>query len=558
MKKILFSFIILSLALSGCRDWLDINRDPNNAEITIVSMDVFLPASQVRIAALLNNSSNQAFLAHHLTKSGSVGGTFNFLTGRIQPQDASGFWQELYTINTNLDIVRAKAVELGVKSYEGIAVALMTHNFQRLVDMYGNVPYSEALKGQEVYQPKYDVAEDIYTALLSDIDFAITCLTDAKATAQVELSRVNLLATADVMGKGDMDKWIRFANSLKLRMLMRISGVKNVNSQIAAVVGKGLRSDELMECNPGYQKVSGKMKAWAGFGWNHLDQELNNHSYYRPSKDFIDMLRDNSDPRLRVYAQPRLTIGEDPRGFANYTAAGLANEYYIGIPFGQQNPPENSHTCSIGIGSMFLSATRDQTTNSPIMGGFEDSFFLAEAALKGYIAGGDAAAKQYYEAGVTGVFVYFDAPLRGAIETPGYPGTYAGMRPPVSGTNVAATRAAAATYLSQAGNTFCNWDAMNSDAQKLNAIASQKWISLFGVNPVEAWFEHRRLDLPVLGSSTQSQELYNICILPYPQTEINLNYDNYIIYGDNRDVSRTLVFWDANNPLAPRVAEYLD
>ena len=553
MKKTIFSFIILSLLLSGCRDWLDINRDPNNAEITIVPMNVFLPASQVRIATLLNNSSNQGFLAHHLTKSGSVGGTFNFLTGRIQPQDGNGFWQELYTTNTNLDIVRVKAVDLGSKSFEGIAVTLMVHNFQRLVDMYGNVPYSEALKGTAVYQPKYDKAEDIYTGLLSDIDHAIACLTEAKTTAQVEVSRINGLTAADVMAGGDMDKWIRFAYSLKLRMLMRISGVQNVASEIAAVAGKGLKSDEMMECNPGYQKVANKMKPWATFGWNQLDGEVNNHSYYRPTRDFIDMLRNNNDPRLRVYAQPRLTLTDDDKGFADYTSAGLVTEPYIGIPYGQQNPPENAFTCSIGIGSMYLSYFRDHTTNAAVMGGFEDSFFLAEAALKGLIPGGDAVAKQHYEAGVTGVFKYFEVPLKGAIETPGYPTSYAGMRPAIAGT----AAQAAADYLSQAGNTFCNWDMMNA-TQKLNAIASQKWISLFGVNPVEAWIEHRRLDLPELGSSRQGQELYNVSILLYPQTEINLNYDNYIIHGDNRNVYTSLLFWDAANPLAPKVAEYLD
>jgi|GEM_PF-1147181 len=556
MKKILLYFIIISFTLSGCRDWLDINRDPNNAEIDKVSLDILLPASQVRIAALLNNSSDQTFLAHHLTKSGSVGGTYNFLTGRIQPQNTNTFWEELYTVNASLTLIKDKAIEYDVKSYEGIARTLMVHNYQRLVDMFGNIPYSEAMQGKDKYQPKYDDAKTVYDNLLTDIDDAIACLTAAKSADQAELSRVNRLQAVDVMASGNMDKWIRFANSLKLRLLMRISDVDNsARTQIAAIADKCLGWNEIMDCNPGYRKENAKMRPWSiSFGWNHLDQERDGHTFYRPTRDFIDMLRENNDPRLRVYAQPRLTLTDDPDGYADYATPGLATEPYIGVPYGQQNPPENPYTSSIGIGTLFLSTTLDPTASSPIMGGFEVYFFLAEAALEGYIPGGDAVAKSHYEDGVKGVFKYYEVPLRGDIEMPGYPESYSGMLAPVTGT----AEAAAADYLSQVGNTFCNWGAMTTKDQKLAAIASQKWISLFGVNPVEAWSEHRRLDLPELGSSRQAQYLYNISILPYPQTEINLNYDNFKPHGDGRSVTEDLLFWDRVNPLAPRVAEYLD
>ena len=556
MKKILFYFIIAGFVLSGCRDWLDINRDPNNAEVSLVTIDIFLPANQTSIATILNNSSNQGFLAHHLTKSGSVGGTFNFLTGRIQPQDSNTFWSDLYTINTNLDIVRQKALEINSTAYEGIAITLMAHNYQRLVDMFGNVPYSEALQGTALYQPKYDDAKEIYNSLVSDLDHAIACFETGKSAEQTEISRVYRLSTVDKMGAGSMDKWIRFANSLKLRILMRMSGVQNVAAQVEAIKDKCLAPTEVMSCDPGYQKISGKMRPWnTTFGWNQNNSIISGQNYYRPTRDLIDMLRDNNDPRLRVYANPRPTNGEDPRGYANYTAFGLQNETYIGIPYGQQNPPENTHTCGIGVGTLYLqyASTLDPIAATPILGGFESSFLLAEAALKGYISGGDAQAKTHYEAGVRGVFSFYQSPLQ--LATASFPSVVTGVvRAPITGTAVQA----ADTYLSQTGNTFCNWSAMTTNDQKLEAIASQKWISLFGVNSIEAWSEQRRLDLPVLGSSTQAQVLYNISILLYPQTEINLNYDNYIIHGETRNVTSTLVFWDAANPLAPRVREYLN
>ena len=561
MKKILLYFIIVSLALSGCKNWLDINYSPNDTLASNVTIDFVLPATQSRIAALLNSSNNslynQSFLAHHLTKSGSVGGTYNFLTGLLQPQDANYSWQELYSNNANLVLVKEKALELNSKAYEGVARALLVHNFQNLVDMFGNVPYSEALLGRDPYQPKYDKAEDIYANLLTEIDLAIACFVDAKSAEQQDISRFNNFASVDVMAGGNIDKWNRFAHSLKLRLLIRVSGVQNVASQIEAIKDKCLAWNEVMECNPGYRKESNKMKHWSFYlGWNHLNQEQNGHTYYRPTRDFVDMLRDNNDPRLRVYVQPRRTLTNDPDGLADYAASGLETEPYIGIPYGQQNPPENTHTGAIGPGILFLSTEIDPTTNAPIMGGFEVSFYLAEAALKGYVSGGDAAAKSYYEQGVTGVFKYLEVPLKGdgiVKVPPGYPSGYAGTLPAITGS----AEDAAAAYLSQPGNTFCNWDLMNTDNQKLNAIASQKWISLFGVSSIEAWSEFRRLDLPELGSSRQAQVLYNISILPYPQTEINLNYDNYISNVTGRTVTETLLFWDVVNPQAPKVPEYL-
>lgn len=554
MKKIIFCIVLAGLTLAGCKEWLDINHDPNNATKDRVSMGLFLPQCQTRIAALLNNSSNQYFLSHHLTKSGGVGGGFPFLNGLIQTQNADGFWQELYTIGSNLVIVRDKAIEVNSKAFTGIAQVLLVHNFQRLVDMFGDIPYTEAIKGIDPYQPVYDKAQDVYASLLSDLDEAIANLTAAKSAEQRLISTTYELAKFDVMAKGDMDKWIRFAYSLKLRMLMRVSGVQNVNSQVAALVNNCLTPNEVMFANPGYIKESGKMSPfYVNFGFSQTNAEQNGHAYYRPSKEFVEKLRDNKDPRLRVYVQPRLNLGADENGRANYEKWGLLNEYYIGIPYGQQDPPLDPRTSSIGLGILGLAGnmTAGPISNAPVMAGFEVQFYLAEAALNGIISGGDAAARAYYEAGVKGCFAYLEVPLKEAF-TPGngIPNHYVGVRPPITGTALQA----ATEYLAQ-DNDFCNWSLMTTTAQKLEAIATQKWISLFGVNPIEAWSEFRRLDLPFLGSSIQGQDAKNISILLYPQSEFDYNKEH--TPNDGRSVYTSLLFWDKANGNTPRASDYL-
>jgi len=558
MKRILFCIILSGFTLVGCKDWLDINYSPNNATVDNVPFQLFLPQTMTRTAARQINNSDMFFLSHHLTKSGSVGGAFNFLTGLIQAQDGNGWWQDYYQINSNLKLILEKAIEREIKSFEGIAMTLMAYNFHKLVDLYGNIPYTEALMGAVLYQPAYDKAEDVYANLLTEIDKAIATLNAAKSTEQIAKSNAVQLNTNDIMAKGDIDKWIRFAHSIKLRMLMRLSGVQNVNSQVAAIMNNCLRYDEVMFCNPGYQKESGKMNPfYSTFGYNQTDSELQAHQFYRPTRDFVDMLRDNKDPRLRVYIQPRQVIGADPQKMADYAKWGLLDEYYIGIPYGQQNPPENAYTTAICIGILGLSSsmTTGPVSNAPVLAGFETQFFLAEAALKGIIPGGDAAAKTYYETGVKGVFRYLDVPLRATFTFPGYPATYPGTKPPITGT----WEQAANEYLAQ-NNPFCNWSLMTTTAQKMEAIATQKWISLFGVDAIESWNEFRRLDLPLLGAALMGQEPKNISTLHYPQTETNLNEVNVNAAGAQdrtNNVYNYRMFWDKENPIVGRVSNYL-
>ena len=535
MKKIIYTLALGGIMLTSCNDWLDINQNPNNATQDLVTSDMLLTYAQKEKAEERNSSSNIHYLAQHLTKSGEVSGTYPFLTGQIMPQNVDAFWDNRYTRMANLVTIKNKAVEAGDPGYNAIATTLMVVEFRELVDMFNNVPYTEALQGDQNMAPKYDKGADVYAGLLKDIQGAIDNF--GKAIADGTYSAPGL-KSSDIMFHGDLKAWQRYAYSIKLSLLMRISNVQNVASEVAAIADKCLSMDELVTANPGYYKASGKMNpTYENWGLSYLDKETSAHKQNVPTATFVDALRDNNDPRQRVYLMPRTDMG-DEAGITNYAAFGLENERYIGVPFGQMAPAGNEFVSRMGYPALCRTSS---TVDGPladvvVMSGSLVGFYLAEAALRGMIPGGDAKAQEYYEQAVISVMNMFEASLQDAsIED-------YGACPAITGS----AAEAAQIFLSQ-DNKAVNWNLMTTDEEKMEAIQLQKWISLFMIDPLEAWSEQRRTDYPVLlysNSQTTGKKL--IARLPYPNGEKTLNPENHDAEGDVNFYS-SLVFWDQKN-----------
>ena len=170
-------------------------------------------------------------------------------------------------------------------------------------------------------------------------------------------------------------------------------------------------------------------------------------------------------------------------------------------------------------------------------------FYLSEAALRGMIGGGDAKAKEYYEKAVTSAMKMYER----ALQDNGY--TMAGVKDPINGS----AEEAAAEFLAQ-DNKAVNWDLMTTTEEKMCAIQTQKWISLFMIDPLEAWSEQRRTDYPVLKvSHSQAKGQKLIIRFPYPNTERNLNPNNF----KEIDIYESLIFWDKKNEPRETVSDYL-
>ena len=497
MKKIIIytAAALLVAGLSGCQDWFDVNTSPNSPTTAQMTEALMLPALQYDMLNNHVNSTNAWQLSHHLTKSGEFSGNYTFLNGQVMPQDLDSWWSTYYSINYNLKFVNDMAVENEDLAYQGITEVLQVINYQRVVDIWGNVPYTEAVDPENYTQPKYDKAEDIYSALITKIDDAIT-----KLQATVGNYNTSELKSVDIICHGDLEQWVRLAYSVKLRILMRVSAVAsqvpglNLNQELTDLVGKTIAISE----------------------------------------------------NMRVYADPRRELGDDADGNAYYSNHGLENEYYVGIPYGQANPAGEEYTCTTGTGLLAGSSDKNngRVRSSTFIAGSEVGFLLAEAALKGYIPGGETQAKQYYEEAVTSAFKRHEAAMQDPTENfTNYVGDpMVGMKDPITGSAEDAAR----TYLDQ-NDPFCNWDLMDGTEAKFEAICTQRWLAFVGYNPLETWFEHRRTDYPRLTSSAQSPVTKNYCRLPYPQTERNLNASN-VMAEPETDIFESVLFWDVINP----------
>ncbi|MEF9985499.1 MAG: SusD/RagB family nutrient-binding outer membrane lipoprotein [Bacteroidales bacterium] len=549
MKKyILLIVTCFALCVSGCKNWLDINKDLNHADVNDVTGELLLPACQFDMINNHVNSSNAMLVSQHLTKSGEFSGNYTFLTGDIMPQNVDAWWSTYYQVNANLKVIYNKAVLSGDRAQKGIALTLSILNYQRLVDIFGDIPYTEACNPREYPQPKYDDAKAIYADLIIKIDEAIADLEAVVANYNSTLQ--SKLKKADIMCAGNLPLWLRFANTIKLRLLMRISNVQDVSAKVAAIEDKCLKIDENVMANPGYYVATDKMNIfYENYGWDTQGDENSNHRQYMPTSVLVDMLRVNNDPRLRAYIDPRRILGDDEDGYAIYSNYGLEDEPYVGIPYGQADPPGRYYTSWTGTGVLAGGADKasGRLRSSVFIAGSEVGFFLAEAALRGMIPGGDAKAKEYYEKAVTSAIKRHEIAMQEPTERYGIKN----MAEPIKGSAEGAAKA----FLSQ-NNDFVNWDKMGNNNRKLEAICSQKWLSFFGYNPLESWFEQRRTDLPKLKASNQGQQSKIICRVPYPQTERTLNAPNIALQPDI-DVYNSRLFWDIKNDVVERTELYL-
>ncbi len=543
MKKIItILFIIAIFGTTGCKDWLDINQNPNDASKETVTMGLLLPSCQYY---MINNHVNTSYahqISQHMTKSGEFSGNYPILDGQLMPQNMDDWWSTYYTTNSDLLTIYEKAVSAKDEAYKGIALTLFTINTQRLVDIFGNIPYFQAWKPLEFPTPEYDSDKTIYEDLVKKMDEAIKAL----ETAVSSKYETSALSKVDIMCKGDLTKWVKMAYTVKLRVLMRMSFVNDVSKEVTAIADKCLSINENIEANPGFYIETDKMHIfYERYGWDKNGDENSNHRQFMPTSTLVDMLRDNNDPRLRVFCDPRKTLG-NPSSGADYEKFGLGREYYVGIPYGQADPPRREYTCWTGTGALAGSSDKAKgcIRQSTFITGAEVGFFLAEAALRGIIPGGDAKAKTYYESAVISAMKRHEA----AMKDNNY--GFTGGAPAISGS----AEEAAKKYLSQT-NSFANWDLMSSKEKKMEAIGAQKWLNYFGYNPLEAWFEQRRTDTPRLKASNQGMQSKIICRAPYPQTEMNQNTANY----DKQpaiDIYNSRVFWDTKNDIVEKTELY--
>ena len=360
----------------------------------------------------------------------------------IRPENVDALWNVYAAGLADLNRAADKGLAAKAAGTYGPALTLRSWGFGVITDTWGDVPYSQALAGDEAtgtIAPAYDAQKDVYAGILADLKMASDSLGKAGVT--------NTLRAADPIYAGDVAKWRRFANSLRLRHGMRLSKVDpaRAQSEVAAAFASGV-----MQGNGDNATF-----VWPGDGtYNHpFNANFRTRDDFRVSRTIVDTLRSLGDPRLAVYAQP---TQNDKSVYA-----GLENGLF-------EKDANAAGATTSKIGTFF------SNVNSPMwyQTYAEVQFLLAEAAVRGWVPGGAAQAKVYYDGGITASFQQFGL-----------------------------ASSAAPAYLASAKVAFNGGAA--TDAQ-LRQIALQKWIALFGEGS-EAWAEWRRTGVPSLTSVPASR-----------------------------------------------------
>ena len=459
MKKYIYTIAIIAFTLASCTtDFEEINTNPNAP----VAVQPSLLLRQV-IYNFGENMSYEGFVAGDLLAQHRTALDFNLFDRHDlkSPQLGGNPWPIFYTNLRDNEIILKQAKETPAFAvYEGPAYILKAYMAAGLTDLFGDVPYFEAFNGIEGnVTPKYDLQSDIYqneNGILDNLDKGIAAITSYAGSIPLE---------GDILYNGNLNAWVQFANSLKIKYLIRISGKVAVASQLQTLFTEGNYIKNNAD-NAVFDFTNSEPNSF------RLAQlRVGDFNNFVLSETMEDMLTDLEDDRLATFFRP----------FSNSTT----NEFN-----GLINGIDASST-SIALSEYSLSGTafREDTAtlDANFMTAWETSFLLAEAAEKGFITTNAAA---LYNAGVAQAFNYWNTNL---------PNTYL------------------------AGNA--NYNAIGKTP--LEQISTQKWIASV-IHGYEGWIEYRRTGFPVLKNVSASLNNGLIPTrMPYPAEAASLNSENY-------------------------------
>lgn len=503
MKNLKYSLVALGLLISvSCgKDFGDINVDPNNPSSVPVE---FLVTSAEKAFAddvwdeWMNGRFGLLVSEYWAQNNYTDESRWNFRTGVV-----NDYWGRYYsrTLRDLDEIIKLNNAGTAAgtpraKNQNAVALILKVCVFHHMTDIWGPIPYSEALTGSEIRTPKYDSQKDVYTGLDRDLQNAIADIDEGEGS----------FGSADIIYGGDMTKWKKFANSMRLRIGMRMSDVESGTAKgivESAAAGAFTSNDD----NAAFTYLGGQPN----------NNPLNQDRIERGNADFciseilIDKtLKPINDPRLAAFVDEKVNGGG-----------------YFGRPFGQTpgvaagEPPEDYSQPSGALAVQNSSAfnTYDvlaATAPMKLMSYAEVCFILSEAKQRGWNVPGTV--EDWYNAGITASMNEWGVTDGAAIDA----------------------------YIAQADVNFAT--APGSWQQK---IGVQKWVALY-MQGVQGWAEWRRLDFvkleaPVGGAAGDVGTNVAPLRLTYPtneQTQNATGYQSGVSALGGADKMSTRLWWD--------------
>ena len=475
MKKIFISLVTISLIFACATDerYDELNIDGNNPP-NVPSKTLFTGAIKNLFdqneSTNVNNNVFRLF-SQYWTETTYIDESNYDLNTRNIP---ANHWNELYT-NVLYDLKDCKSKEdTDTDNKIAMISVLEVYTWQQLVDTFGNIPYSEALQGRNNPTPKYDDAKTIYEDLILRINVAI---------ALFDTSADEGFGSADIIFNGDITKWMKFANSLKLKLAMRIADVPalaNLSKTTAEQAFNGglINSNNdnvILEYKAGTPNTN---PLW-------VDLVQSGRSDFVAANTIVDYMNTLADPRRQFYFDDNLGAG-----------------VYLGGTYGANNSyPSYSH-----IGNMML----DPTFRGVLLDYSEVEFMLAEAVERGYSITGSA--DLHYTTGITA-----------CMENWG-----------VSALDIN-------TYLLNTSVAYAT--ATGTWRQK---IGFQYWLAMYN-RGFEGWCVYRKFDAPTMNIADESGlPVPNRYTYPLREQTLNVTNYNAASTAIGGDLLTTKLFWDIN------------
>ena len=508
MKKSIIATLALVFTLMiSCKDLTELNINPNGVDPANADLNFLLPTTETSLGQTVFGNGMGTFsgVMQQTQQTGWQGGYNNY-----EWDDLSHSWGGYYSMLMNNDEYYKKAKEGGYKFHEGVARILRAYIFGMITDLWGDAPYSQALKaelGPEYFKPKFDDQKDIYMGILADLDSANVLLSGS--------SFENVSPKQDVIYGGNAAKWRKFANSLALRYYMRLQakepsiaeqGIKKIANHQANYPVILSSSDDANISFIGTAKENS----------NPLNTvyDLDPSGAYMRVKmaiTFVDSLQKYNDPRLAIWANKIQTplvlvegtgvdkIVNGKREVSQDLVTKFETDNTMKVDFDPEyagvtishpkvqifnmnnaNPAQGTVNPYASHLNDRYKKTADPLVQMRLISAAEVNFILAEAANRGWISG----AETYYAAGIQ------------------------------QSLNAWGVGSQFSSYITRA------------PYKGLNSILVQKWFASWSTAH-ESWFDWRRTGIPALktGPSAKRQALPLRWYYHYTN-EISKNPDN--------------------------------
>ena len=541
--SILFSAMIF-MVLSCTDDFEDLNT-PNDL-VTADLVDVNLIFTLVQVNSIKSGTTTGVGTIGNYSGMSYSGSNRPFLEG-----DAPDIWNASYNNYTNnlSEIIRLTKDDPDLVNKTAIARIMRVWTFAKVTDTYGDIPYSESSLAPDdiIITPKYDAQQSIYENFFKELKEAVASLNSEKES----------YGSADLVYGGDVSKWRKFANSLRLRLALRI---RYADEAMATANMNDLQPSDLIMTreDDAYMHTS-------------IDNADNQNSFYSsvlangadlaksPAGAMINKMKEYNDPRIKIFADTAKAAfpGNDPNldyfGYRGRPVLGLVPVEYK-LPWGQETSSRISDLFYVPV------------IEVPMLRSSEVHFALAEAALFG-LKSGDA--QVLFKQGMVDAMNWSKEFYENSKSQ--LPDVLPLMYPTWTDSDIALLLAHKEISMVES-DTFLNSSTAvlaGSQEDQLEQIIVQKNIALYPLE-YQNWAEWRRTGYPILQIGPDNDDLRGVIPrrMPWPNVEQTINsVKNSEAEGrlDGGDSRLSKIWWDANpnvpypfvgDPLPTQTAAY--